>query len=516
MAGFMAGFGSGFSSAFERGYAMEKAKQENTFEKMYKTFETNKSYLDEYKTQDAKDVQAAKAILSQTPGMPGEALGEVYQKVKSIGYDDALKWAKAVKLEKTGTIPQQTDAAMDKGPQPSSVFAPVAPEAAGGGVMDKIKGGVDQLKYFGQKNVYEGQLKRMQEATGLPRKEVEKILALNKGGIPEDKEVAAASRNQFNAVPNPSAISPLDPTELAKMDAEIPNKMKDDVKDYRDREIQTASALGDISDMAKLVDQTEGAVLADGTSAFAQVLTGFAANVRAGVGLFSNDSPVGQQAGQIREQALAGADIGSVIAAQEGLVGSLQQQLEEEMKTNVGVNIEKLSTARTLLEQKTQLLAYKLAAMSGQTGRDVAVAEQQMFAQLAQGGNTPDKFKQNMAVLMNSKIAELQHRHDNLRNHPALIGYETATKRPYAGLEKIIGPNVMDKLKADPRAAEALGILEGYNNVNLNDKPAPGVTPPPQDTGQVQTVSSQEQYNSLPPGTRYRAPDGTVRTKGGQ
>jgi len=45
--------------------------------------------------------------------------------------------------------------------------------------------------------------------------------------------------------------------------------------------------------------------------------------------------------------------------------------------------------------------------------------------------------------------------------------------------------------------------------------PQPGEARPPAQSGGPPTVSDEAGYNALPPGTQYRDPQGTIRTKGG-
>lgn len=499
---FMAGFGSGFSDAFARGYTIEKQRQNDAFEKMYDNFEKNKTYLDEYKTQDAKDVASAKAILEQVPGMPKEALGEVYTKVKSLGYDAALKWAANVKLEKTGTLPVQTDAAMggdQKGPAVENPYAPTAPKSAGGGVMDKIKGGLDQLKFKGDQNVYEGQIKRMQEATGLGRKEVEKILLMNKGGIPLDPEVEQASQNQFSITPNPNATSALDQTEVAKLANEVPNKMGKEVMDYRNKKNTLVSAVGDIGDMANVAEQTQGQVFAGAVGGVASFVQEVETNLKAGYGLITgNKDPEmdeniaaasGMAAGlrkqvdeQIKANPNAEVNVDGLIAQQEMLI----KRAEESM---VGQNINKLANARALMAMKSQLLAYKLATLYGQDGKAIAEGERKMFQAIAAGGNTTEKFVQNMSLLIGGEISKLQNQRKDLFNHPAVIGYETATKSkfPEQAMNQLIGGDVREDMMVDPRAKVAMEMMDQFNTLEVGPvgQPAPAtggaeVTPPPQ------------------------------------
>jgi hypothetical protein len=522
MPGFMAGFGSGFSSAFERGLAMEKAKQENTFEKMYKTFETNKSYLDEYKTQDAKDVQAAKAIMGQVPGMPGEALGEVYQKVKSLGYDDALKWAAAVKLEKTGTIPTQTDAAMNSGkaPQGENVFAPVAPKSAGGGAMDKIKGGIDQLKYFGQKNVYEGQIKRMQEATGLGRKEVEKILTMNQGGIPMDAEVEAASRNQFQATPiEQGGQTMLDQVPVEKI-WEQRNKIftaaNEENTKLQGRKTNLTTLVGSVAENTRMA-QENPAIITTYASGASQLLTAAKQEILSIMEITTGGG------------AKVNKDAAPAMAQRRT---DIEKRIDDLENLNVVDAAGKVARDKELFAQRKALDAYTLASMYAQDGRSLSEAERTLFQKMFDSDVDPAAYAQNMKELVNREIAITDMKSQEVDSRVGVTDFNTQIDNSkYKGNKSFYvdfnTSTFTDDIKGTPTEEALAFINQGQApSGTATPPPAAGTTPPPaegapvtpapQDTGQVQTVVSQEQYNALPPGTRYRAPDGSVRTKGGQ
>jgi hypothetical protein len=216
---------------------------------------------------------------------------------------------------------------------------------------------------------------------------------------------------------------------------------------------------------------------------------------------------------QVKANPSAEININGLIGQQEALIKRAEQSM-------VGQNVNNLANAKALMSMKAQLLAYKLAALYGQDGRAIAEGERQMFQAIAQGGNTTEKFVQNMSVLINGEINRLEGERNRLTNHSAIVGFENATGQKISNeaVQRLMGGDIRGDLMVDPRAKVAMEMMDKFNTLQVGNTQAPQagqaeVTPPPQANGVAQPKTKAE-YDALPPGTMYLHPDGTTKRKG--
>ncbi len=80
--GFAAGFGTAFADSFNTAYENRKAQEHDTFQTYYKSYLDKQSKDEEWKREDKKYVDGAKALVASS-GAPLEAWGWVYQQMKA-------------------------------------------------------------------------------------------------------------------------------------------------------------------------------------------------------------------------------------------------------------------------------------------------------------------------------------------------------------------------------------------------------------------------------------------------
>lgn len=184
--GFFAGFGESFSRSFENQRQRSAEREDDLFRMKFQEFARRREKEDTLRLQDSKDVEKAKSFIMGTPGIPPEALGIVYNWVKS-GMDDSwiVDQLKADKFSVKNTdaqadIQSPSDEQMGDMGMGQSETAPASPEASaapqqasfdGGGFLSQIFPG---MKKFERPSRNARVDQRMSEVTGMTPEEMNK------------------------------------------------------------------------------------------------------------------------------------------------------------------------------------------------------------------------------------------------------------------------------------------------------------------------------------------------------
>lgn len=433
-------FARGFMETFPKSFAMDQAKRENAFERMYSTFEKNRAALDEYKREDAKAIQAAKAIIQSTPGMPEGALKEVYEKVKAIGYDNTAKWASSVRITPSEVAPGQVNAPTDStGAQTTAVFGEdtTNPSIAnsptgsgtlpqeqytqpgglpsqgpvGGGLLGKVGETLGGLRDRNQKNLYDSTMKRMASETGLPMDQVQQIMEINQGGIPQEV-LDASGGQQFQITPADTTVqSPLDymsGDEANKRRNAVLDKSQEKIINYNKKRGQMRTVTNSIYETSKII-QDDSAVLTDYVSGGASFLSNVQKEVSAFVDVFGSGG----------ERAPGAADA----------LGNKAAQLEQEYAVLASDKVNRVANSKRLVELRTRIDAYTVASMLSQEGRSLAEDERKMFNDMLSPNTTVAGYKQNMYALISRLSEGLDQEGQALMQDGAVADWNTQVDR---------------------------------------------------------------------------------------
>lgn len=494
-------FARGFMATFPQSYAIEQQRKENAFEKMWNTWEKNEEHRNKARNESAKLESLAKNIASLNPELPEGAYTKVYDMLRSgmsekqvVDLVQSGKWSVKPSEVPAGQVntpdnvnPVDTQTAEVMGTGQAAQMAPTEPQGMLGNIIsagkDMLAGGLPN----GEERRYNDSINRMAKQLGKSPEEIRS--GLQSGTIQEVPEEVTRMSGNFTVVPqevqikNSGALDPnspnynpmasMDPDEVAKARVKVASDMKDAIDEVNTQKTLLRSAYRDVSSVISIVEQTNGGVLSDTVAGMAQWVSSLDQAFKAGRGLFTGNSSGNervnsayQQAQNIRESVVSGnSTVDMAINQTEQLIGFLEN-------SDAGKNITDLATARSLLDMKSQLLAYKLASLYGQDGRAVAEGERKMFIQIAQAGDSTEKFYQNMSILLNGEASRVEDLRSKLAENAAVIGYKTGYGEEYPGLQAIMGSSVEDFIKEDPAALDTYNKLREYNNTNINQQPA--------------------------------------------
>lgn len=267
-------------------------------------------------------------------------------------------------------------------------------------------------------------------------------------------------------------------------------------EEYQNRVTSMTSLMRGAGDMATLVDQTGGAVLGQRVGNLSQYLQGWGTDLTSAFQLYENLKKTGNTVGANPDDTFA------------------VEEMEKKINSVISQGVGDIGTARALFDAKVKILAYKIAAMEGQDGRGLAEVERQMFESIAEGGNSPEKFNQNMANIMFSRLNDLVSDRNVLNgNNIQIKAFQEAwgwSEPPFA-----LAMDPEQVIQSDPKLKAIYDRFAPYNNLNIRGAGTPDAkaTGGTMNDPEVVSPQSKADYDALPSGTRYRAPDGSVRVK---
>jgi hypothetical protein len=326
--------------------------------------------------------------------------------------------------------------------------------------------------------------------------------------------------NGFDGKPLPEGYRTQPVTEQERKDEqEVMEKLEKPMGDYNAKVDNYVSVLRDIGELDKIYSETPIALqkVAASGSAYLQNMANEVAGV---VDLFSPE---------VKESIIVGSPEGEVA------LQSLQTQARELANRVENDDVGRTANAAALAETKKSILAYKLGAMMGQTGRSLAQTELAVFQKVFDSSNLP-QFRAKMGSLLDSGKAALDKEGRTLLKSGIIENFRANNNgRDPAALDTT---SLEDKLIAernDPLVAHALDLVEGNKPAGgagrnvvrekvdsnmgtgspVSEQPQiPDRTNPqgpiqlPQDPAQATTA-----YESLAPGTEYIDPQGIRRKK---
>lgn len=289
------------------------------------------------------------------------------------------------------------------------------------------------------------------------------------------------------AVPQGSEVRGVSPEEQ-KAYSELASKLAKPQADYNSKLGAMASVVREAGDLGKIVD-TIGTVPGKATE-IAGWATDLGAEVMTGVELLkslrnNNRLPTGT-----RDEVFK--------------IENMEQKLNEIF----GSQVLDASTAQMLYNAKVQILAYKLAMIEGQSGRGLSEIERELFVDLASSGSTPQKFNQNMANIIFSRINDLANEasifNQNSVEQEAFTNRFNWKKPPFSPAQ-----DPEEFILSNPKLKEAYDRYLPFNNMSLRAQPPRARVPEQQSAPQGGTPEGFTPIGITPDGrTIFRTPDG--------
>ncbi len=253
------------------------------------------------------------------------------------------------------------------------------------------------------------------------------------------------------------------------------------VRDYQDKTAIAQSVIRDFNDSRKLI-MSDKRLLAPAVSGAAQVAQ------RVGVELNAIVDTIKQ---------------GNF---QEGL-GSLNN-LEAEYQQILGKGVDDLASKAALLKVKQIKMAYNMAALYGQSGRGASNFDIEKFEQMVAVGSDVDKFTKNMSDNITGAIANLRTQGQNLNQfNNDLNGFEAA----FGWRPMEITADIDQLLESDPSVKEGWDILRQAQATTIDNPPPAEGDNTSEDN--LPVMNSPEEARQLPPGTRFKTPDGRIKIR---
>lgn len=507
---FMSGFGEGFSRTFNQTLAAKEQRKQDAFRIMYSDFLSRKKKKEDYERNDTQNIKLAKTLVEGVPGLPEGAWLNAYQWLSGgLDQDTVVERLKSGQFNKPSELPagevnEATPTPMEQTPDPIEQT---------NSIFDRFKGGNEQERIQNQI------LSQISEMTGLSMDDITKTMQQDfasqvspelmatapefvPGAIERDmpKSLAQAQLAYDRAVETgnktliestkkdleslkDSSVYDVREGQRLEQPIKILEARKKEIGEYNAAKSNMLSVIRHSGDLRNIVS-TNPAVLADTVAGAATFATNLAQNFNAVKDIFNDPEDT------------------KIMSTAKKKLSALEKEYEALEKSTVGKNIKNLETSRRLLNMKTQIMAYNLGMAYQQSGRAFAEAEREMFTEMAKGGTNPETFFQNLSVLVNGELARVEDMGNMINQDPSIEWYnKTFTDSP---MEKPV-TSVYDDIAEKPELQETMDFLDQYNNLNTESTEI--------GTSDIPSPQSKDEYDQLPSGTEYIAPDGSKRRK---
>jgi len=203
-------------------------------------------------------------------------------------------------------------------------------------------------------------------------------------------------------------------------------------------------------DMATIVNQTSGAVLAQRTSGLASLAVDWAQELKELSRVLTDDN----------------------IANDKNAAQKLNE-LDDTVSNLLKKNITDLATQRGLLEAKAKIFAYKLGMAMGQEGRSLVEVERKVFEDLGLGQtggtSTPQKFNQNLANIVSDQVRSLDSAAIDLNNYNIeMEAFQNLYHWKEPPFETV--PSFGKMLAREPELQDAYNYFKPFMNLDINQE----------------------------------------------
>lgn len=439
----MAGFGQAFANSYNQAEAIEAKQQDSLFSDMMKKMD---SYSKE-KSEKDKYVSLAKDLATQA-GNEG-AWRDFYQQMATggVSYDSLRKevadgqWViqgskaepldlnqetdQALKLPET---PQEAQLGTPKGtPEEQLQTAPQAPVKAPGGILTNVQ---DWMSNFQQRKAERQTNKALgrMENQGYNREQVTQAMqgGYNPDGLNGLAEATASFRGKQN-----SKDPTLNPETELQILSTIETKLGKEINGWTESKNTLNSLEQDVREVMTVAGQNEEAL-----SEAANVAQGVVRVKEFSEGLVKlftgHTTPAKDTSTQVATFVENNKDQNGNVSPDvlQKAATTLEQEIQN-METGVYGNIAETANARTLLEMKWSLMAYKLGIMYQQSGRSFAEAERKLFTDIFSGANNIEKLNTRMESLFRSEVDNLEAKRKTLYNNRLLDYYRNYMKQDF-------------------------------------------------------------------------------------
>jgi hypothetical protein len=261
---------------------------------------------------------------------------------------------------------------------------------------------------------------------------------------------------------------PVSEQELKLLD-DINADLKVPRQDLANRKASVESAIQTVDRMKKVVDDSQGRVLAgpvaDTVSWFDKLIN----NVDVAAQLARDAAGNSNTAAEM----LASPDY----KFSKSEIDTKLSELETLNEKLMSEDMSKLSVQRGLYETQKAIFTYQLASAMGQEGKSLAEPERKLFSQLASTGTSPEKFQEAMGGILNNMVDSVD---SQVRAFPSASGslqtYISTIGEPPKGIVPTLMSDDLNK-SADPSVKATWGW------VRPQEAPAPeaiakeGLTP---------------------------------------
>ena len=357
--------------------------------------------------------------------------------------------------------------------------------------LERLKTAEDRIEALKWSKMFEAQAEAMKNGTirGL---QMEKVMRPD-GTI----EAIGVIRTQDGSVINAQTKQPIEGELLGPVTEDeqkevikIHQEFLKPAQDHMNKISAFTSMMRAAGDMGALVDQ-DTRVLSPRTAGFAKTLQEWGAEAKAVYQMYED---------------LKGSN--KIVGSDPNMTKAMEQaesEVDRRMGDYLNSGIDDLATARSLFEAKVKLLAYKLGAMQGQTGRDVSETERKIFLALAEGGTDKNRFNQNMSNLLFSELDNIVEAGNMLRgNFSKLEGMKTAFGWAPPAPQVV---NVEEQIMNDPKLKAVHDRFAPFNNLSIKGSNAPVPTGQVNQPEAVKVGNPRDLIN-LPVGTRFVIPSG--------
>lgn len=518
---FMSGFGEGFSRTFNQTLAANDQRKQDAFRIMYSDFLDRSKEKDKIAKNDQKNINLAKSLVEGIPGLPEGAWLTTYKWLNS-GLDQET----IIERLKTGKFNNKPSEL------PAGQINPATPETPAGQetqIQDQTQKIFNPFSREDQQKKIQSQvLSRISELTGLNPDQVKMVLTkdyqsditpemiagapayipgmpttdapktLSQAQIAYDravqsgnKELQAAAKKDLDSIKEASRYD-IEQEQGLKVPFEIAKDLRKPINEYNTSKNNMLSVVRHSGDLVNIVKDNP-AVLADRTANAATWIANLSNDVTAVIGLFDNPEDM------------------KAIGSAKKEVQTLENEYQKLQKSTVGKKIKSLETSRRLLEMKTKIMAYNLGIAYQQNGRAFSEAERSMFTEMAQGGTSPQTFFQNLSILVDNELQRVEDGASSLNNDVSVKMYNE--KFPDKAIGKVV-TGVYEDISKKPELQQTLDFLNQYRTFNSNIDTETGQESTPNNTNSgMISPQTKEEYDQLPSGTEYMAPDGSVRRK---
>jgi hypothetical protein len=178
-----------------------------------------------------------------------------------------------------------------------------------------------------------------------------------------------------------------------------------------------------------------------------------------------------------------------------------------------------LASIRRSFESKMILASYRLAGLEGQRGQGLSDKDVARMDRILSASTNPDVFRENLAEYFRDKVETVRRQGDDLRNfNPGMFREQYG----YNPMQGIIADFESD-LTARPEVAKGYqfvmntgSTVDRIRSRNTPQQPPASAPAPAEQAAPSQeavTISTDEEYQRLPSGALFIAPDGTQRRK---